>query len=55
MRLKYGIVLFILVASVFLLLVLSLSINLLPDAPISPTATFPESIDFPNGRDVPSR
>lgn len=49
-------VLLLIILAVFVsVLVLGTSVALLPDAPISPTATYPEGIDFPDGRDVPRR
>ena len=55
MSAKYRIVILILVALLLSVAVLSLSVSLLPDAPISPTATYPKGIDFPDARDVPRR
>ncbi len=52
---KMRIVLLILVGALLLVGVLGLSVRLLPDPPVGPTATFPEGIDFPDGRPVPRR
>lgn len=52
---KYRVLLLVAVAILVSLLVLGLSVALLPDAPVSPTPTFPEGIDFPDDRDVPRR
>lgn len=49
------IVLLVLVAIALLGGVLWLSIQTLPPPPHSPTPTFPEGVDFPNGRPVPQR
>ncbi|MBI5931614.1 MAG: hypothetical protein HY862_20060 [Chloroflexi bacterium] len=52
---KFRIVLLAIVAVLLLVGVIGLSVRLLPPAPTSPTPTFPEGIDFPNGRPVPHR
>jgi hypothetical protein len=52
---KYRVLLLVIVAVVLSVFVLGLSVTLLPDAPVSPTPTYPEGIDFPDGRDVPRR
>ena len=49
------VVLLIVVAIGLLGGVLLLSVQTLPAPPHSPTPTFPEGIDFPNGRSVPQR
>lgn len=55
MSLKTRIMLLALVALVLMVGIVGMSISLLPNPPISPTATFPEGIDYPNGRMVPRR
>lgn len=52
---KMRVLVLILVAAVLVVGVVGFSMRLLPDAPIGPTATYPEGIDFPDGRPVPSR
>lgn len=55
MAFKTRIMLLALVALLLMVGVVSLSIAVLPSPPISPTATFPEGIDYPNGRMIPRR
>lgn len=52
---KFRVILLAVVAGILVLGVIGLSVRLLPPAPTSPTPTFPEGIDFPNGRPVPHR
>jgi hypothetical protein len=52
---KLRVLVLILVAAVLVVGVVGFSMQLLPDAPIGPTATYPKGIDFPDGRPVPSR
>jgi hypothetical protein len=52
---KTRVILLVVVAILMLIGVIGMSVRLLPDAPVSPTPTFPKAIDFPNGRPVPHR
>ena len=49
------VILLVLLGTVLLVGIVGLSMGVLPDAPIAPTPTFAEGIDYPNGRSVPSR
>ncbi|MCB9435806.1 MAG: hypothetical protein H6673_02300 [Anaerolineales bacterium] len=55
MTFKTRIMLLALVALLLAVGIVGMSIAVLPNPPISPTATFPEGIDYPNGRMVPRR
>lgn len=52
MRQQSRILLLIVVAVVLVVGILLLTMQALPEPPITPTPTFPEGIDFPNGRPV---
>lgn len=52
---KMRVLVLILVAAVLVIGVVGFSMQLLPDAPIGPTATYPKGVDFPDGRPVPSQ
>ncbi|MCI0708783.1 MAG: hypothetical protein L0154_01355 [Chloroflexi bacterium] len=52
MRHSSHILLLVVVVVVLVVGILTLTIRTLPDPPIAPTPTFPEAIDYPNGRPV---
>lgn len=52
MRQQSRILLLVVVAIVLVMSILLLTIRTLPQPPIAPTPTFPEAIDYPNGRPV---
>lgn len=52
MRHSSRILLLVVVAIVLVVGILMLTIRILPDPPIAPTPTFPEAIDYPDGRPV---
>jgi hypothetical protein len=52
MRQQSRVLLLIVVAIVLVVGILMLTTRTLPDPPIAPTPTFPEAIDYPNGRPV---